>query len=250
MSQPDVLASLDLPRVAARERSAFYVGLSGVLLLIVLIGFAPTLYLRPVFDVPEVPIYLLLHGVLMTAWFVLVLVQPMLVTIRRIGLHRTLGWTGAALGAAVFAVSLVVTAMFVDQRHAANPDNMGGAARIFWANSAALLSFAVFLSTAVARRRQREVHKRLMALAGIALVQPAMARVRGIWFASVDGPIFAIVWLSILVGALAFNDLRVNRRVHPATLFGGALFLGSRLVAQYVIATSDVGLAVIAWLVA
>jgi hypothetical protein len=70
------------------------------------------------------------------------------------------------------------------------------------------------------------VHKRLMLLAAIALVQPAMARVRQQWFPEIDGPLFAMVWLSLLVGAIAAHDVYERSRIHAATLIGGGFFLG------------------------
>jgi hypothetical protein len=238
-------------RAATRSRahSKFYVGMSVVLLLIVLAGFSRTLYLRAALDVPEVPAYLLLHGIVLTAWFVGILLQTTLVTTHRTDIHRRLGWIGAGLGVATFVVSLAVTVMFVPRAYALNPNGLLGVARIFWANLAALLSFAIFLATAVARRRQPDVHKRLMLLAAITMVQPAMARIRQLWFPSIDGGLFALVWLSLLVGAMALHDLHMNRRVHTATLLGGMFFLGSRVFALYVLAPWDRGLRFIRGLV-
>jgi hypothetical protein len=130
-----------------------------------------------------------------------------------------------------------------------SPNRLPALSRVFWANLPALLSFAIFLTTAVARRRQPEVHKRLMLLAGISVVQPAMARIRQFWFPAFDGGVFALVWLCLLVGGLALHDLRVNKRIHPVTLFGGAFFLGLRAIAVYRLASSDAGHTVIRWLV-
>lgn len=208
-----------------------------------------TLYLRAAFDVPEVPAYLLLHGMVLTAWFVGILLQTTLVATRRTDIHRRLGWTGAGLGVATFALSLAVTVMFVPRAYALNPNGLLGVARILWANLAALLSFAIFLSIAVVRRRQPDVHKRLMLLAAITMVQPAMARIRQMWFPDIDGGPFALVWLSLLVGTMALHDLHMNRRVHTVTLMGGMFFLGSRVFAQYVLAPSDLGLTLIRGLV-
>jgi hypothetical protein len=153
------------------------------------------------------------------------------------------------VGAAAFALSLAVTVMMVFNTYAVNPDGLrGGVVRIFWANLAALLSFAVFLSVAVARRGRPDVHKRLMLLAAITLIQPAMARIRQLWFPEIDGPAFAFVWLSLLVGAIVAHDLYERRSVHMVTLAGGAFFLGSRALAQYVIAPSELGLTLVHWL--
>ena len=58
---------------AARERvrTTFYVGMSTALLVTVLVGFGPTLYLRAFFDVPPIRLAVWVHGIVLTAWFLL-----------------------------------------------------------------------------------------------------------------------------------------------------------------------------------
>jgi len=56
--------------VQARSRDRFFFFMSGLLLLILLVGFSRTLYLRLFFEVPPVPFYLHVHGATVTAWFV------------------------------------------------------------------------------------------------------------------------------------------------------------------------------------
>src|SRR5215467_10641178 len=73
-------------------RSRFYLGMSSALLLIVLAGFAPTLYLRAFFAVPVIPASVWVHGLVLTAWFVAFFLQTALVAVRRTDLHRRLGW--------------------------------------------------------------------------------------------------------------------------------------------------------------
>jgi hypothetical protein len=223
-----------------------------VVLLIVLAGFSRTLYLRSYFDGPEIPAYLTLHGVVLTAWFVAVVLQTSFVAVHRTDVHRRFGWVGAALGLATFLVSLAVTVAFVIRQTAAGFDTPGSVAaiRIFWANLAALLSFAIFLTMGIARRRQPVVHKRLMILAAISVVQPAVARIRT-WpvFDGVNVNAFNLGALSLLIGALVVHDLISRRRVHTLTLAGGAFFLVSRLFAQFVIAPSDAGMTAIRGLI-
>jgi hypothetical protein len=223
-----------------------------VVLLIVLAGFSRTLYLRSLFDVPDIPAYVMFHGIILTGWFVGVVLQTGFIAARRTGIHRRFGWVSVALGVGTFLISLVVTVAFVIRETAAGFDTPAGvgAIRIFWANLAALLSFAIFLSMGIARRRQPMVHKRLMVLAAISVVQPAFARIRR-WpmFDGVDIDAFNLGALSLLIGALAVHDLISNRRIHPVTLIGGAFFLATRVFAQFLIAPSDTGMMVIRQLV-
>jgi hypothetical protein len=235
------VATAATPAVAARARvrGRFYLGMAGVLLLIVLVGFTPTLYLRSLFNAPDIPAYLLLHGAIHTAWFVVVLLQTALIVTHRTALHRQAGRYGVGLGVATLALSLAVTVLFVQRMHAIDPDRLPTG--ILWGNLAALFCFAVFLLLGVVRRGQPDVHKRLMLLAAISVIQPAMARIRQNVFESVDGTVWALAWLSMLVGAMAVNDLRTTRRVHMVTAIGGLVFLGLRAVAQLVVAPSNVG---------
>jgi hypothetical protein len=221
-------------------------------LLIVLAGFSRTLYLRSFFDVPDIPFYLTLHGIVLTGWFVSVVLQTLFVAAHRTDIHRRFGWVGVALGIATFVLSLAVTVAFVVRQTATGLDTPGSVAaiRIFWANLAALLSFAIFLTIGIARRRQPVVHKRLMLLAAISVVQPAFARIRR-WpvFEGVNVDAFNLGALSLLIGAMAVHDLISKGRVQRVTLIGGAFFLGTRVLAQFVIAPSDSGMALIRRLV-
>ena len=72
------VAAANRTRTESQARSIFFVSMSGILLLIVLLGFSPTLYLRAYFDASDVPIYLLIHGAFLTAWFVWFFVQTSL----------------------------------------------------------------------------------------------------------------------------------------------------------------------------
>jgi hypothetical protein len=233
------------PATHQRARSRFYVAMAGGLLLIVLLGFTPTLYLRAFFDVPEIPVSVFVHGIVLTAWFVAFFLQTALVAVRRTDIHRRLGWVGGGLGVAVLATSTAVTLNMVPRRVALGVDieaRIAFFSFIVWSDFAALLTFTIFLSTAIALRRHPESHKRLMLLSSISLVQPALAR---IFFWSVFAGLDLIVWLVVsqllFVLALGLYDLVSRKRVHPVTLLGGSFLMGTMLVSIYVIATSEAG---------
>jgi hypothetical protein len=229
-----------------RPRSRFYVGMSGALLLIVLVGFARTLYLRALFEVPEIPASVWLHGIVLTAWFVGVFLQTMLVAVRRTDMHRQLGWIVGGLGVAVLAVSMAVTLNFVPRQRALGVDieaRLHGLSVVVWSDFAALLAFAMFLSAAVALRRRPEMHKRLMLLSSISIVQPAMSRIwRWPVFDGLDPSLLGLSGLLLFILALGLYDLIVCRRVHAVTLCCGSFFMGCKIAGIYVIAGSEVGL--------
>ena len=71
--------------------------MSSVFLVVVLVGFSRSFYLRTYFAFPELPVHLYLHGIALTAWFTLAFIQPWLIKFRRADLHRKLGRVGMAL---------------------------------------------------------------------------------------------------------------------------------------------------------
>jgi hypothetical protein len=229
----------------ARRRSKFYVGLSGTLLLIVLIGFAPTLYLRAFFDVPDVPNSVLVHGVVLTAWFVGLFVQTALVAGHRSDVHRRLGWGLAVIGVAVLVVSIDVTLNFVPRRKALGVDIDAALATfsaIVWSDYAAMLTFAAFLSAGTALRRRAELHKRFLLLASISMMQPPFTRIlRWPLFEGLNYQAWGLVALFLLLVAVALFDIVSRRRVHPLTLWGGAFLITARVLSVFVIAGSEAG---------
>ena len=193
-----------------------------------------------------------MHGVVLTAWYVGFFLQTALVAAHRTDLHRRLGWAGAGLAVAVFALNLIVTLAFVPRLRALGLDveaGMAGLSGIVWQNLAALLSFAIFLPTAIALRHRAETHKRLMLLASISIVQPAIARIsRWAVFDRLDPVLFSLGGLLLLLLALALYDLISTKRLHPVTVLGGSFFFGSRLFALLVISTSEFGRAFVSGL--
>jgi len=230
---------------ARRRRGKFYVGMSGTLLLIVLIGFAPTLYLRAFFDVPEIPSSVLIHGIVLTAWFAGLFIQTALVAGHRLDVHRRLGWALAVVGVAVLAVNFEITQSFVPLRRASGVDIdavLATFSSIVWSDYAAILTFGVFLSAAIALRRRPDLHKRCMLLGSISMMQPPFTRIfRWPLFEGVNAQAWGLGAIFLLLLALAISDIVARRRVHPLTLWGGAFLIAARVVGVFVIASSEAG---------
>jgi hypothetical protein len=221
-------------------QSRFFVGMSGLLLLIVVVGFAPTLFVRGLFNVPPIPIYLYVHGAVLTGWFVCLLVQTALIRTGRRSFHRQLGWAGAVLGLAVAVAAPMATLNVVSRIRAGGYDldmdisaigitglgtsmSIGAfVSGVVWANFASILTFFILLVSAIRFRRRADIHKRLMLLASISIIGPALARIsRWPGLGGEQGPFVPLV-LVLLLGALVVHDFSSRRRVHPATVLGGA----------------------------
>jgi len=105
MSQAIAAVSRDATTRRERFASQFFLAASIVMLAILVVGFAPTLLVRPLFDVPAIPAYLYVHGAVLCAWFVWFSVQSALVAMHRTDLHRRSGIVGVAIAACVVGAS-------------------------------------------------------------------------------------------------------------------------------------------------
>lgn len=218
-------------RTATRPR--FFFVLSLVMLIVVFLGFAPTYYLDPLFDTAiefqPMPVYLAVHAVVLTMWFVGQVVQSGLIQTGRRNIHRTLGVIGAGLAASVVITGIAVTVYAIP--HA---EEFGIAPRarldvLVAANTFNLLVFATLVSLALRYRSKPQYHKRLMVIASIAIIGPAVSPLRALGQfleslipASISIPVPLMFWV-LLIASLLLHDLSNTRRIHPATLWGGSM---------------------------
>jgi len=210
-------------------------------LVLVFVGFAPSFYLRPLVAPaipgmpPAPPLYVHIHGALMTAWYVLFVLQTSLVARGRRDWHRAMGTAGVVIAAAIVPMGWLVT-----ERSASRIAALTGLSPTQLIDSFGLdaglvrgvLALAVFagcVAVAVWRRKQPATHGRLMLLAGVAASGAALAPTRII--GAIAGPLLPS-WLlveSVVVAAavvaLALYDWRTLRRLHPVTVVVGALLL-------------------------
>ena len=103
-------------------RSSFFFWLSVLLLSFLLLGFAPTLYLRAFTDPEPIPAYLHVHGIVLTSWYVWLVIQTSMVRTGRTATHRRLGVIGAVIGAAVVFAGPMATIGVVGRLRAAGVD--------------------------------------------------------------------------------------------------------------------------------
>jgi hypothetical protein len=195
-----------------------------VLALTVFSGFASSYYLPFVTGGPQrtfsggsITPLVHLHGALFTMWVGLFIVQTALVAGHRVAVHRRLGVAGAVL-AAMMVVAGTTLAVSTAARGGAPP---GVAPLAFLAIPLFdMILFATFVTVALAFRRNKEAHKRLMLLAYISLMAAAAARLP-IVPASPIG-YFGAAFLFVVVAAM--YDGFSRRRVHRVYVWGGAAF--------------------------
>src|ERR1051325_3628440 len=74
-----------------RYEHLFFSGMSILMLITVFAGFARTYYLAGVFRAPLPSLIIHLHGAAFSIWIVLLVTQTLLVSARRVDIHRRLG---------------------------------------------------------------------------------------------------------------------------------------------------------------
>lgn len=94
-----------------RHRWFFFV-VACLLFVVIAVAFAPTFYLRGllrshVIDAGLTP-YIVLHGIVLTSCFVLLLAQTWTVATNHVQLHRRLGIVGIVLAVAILILSMMV----------------------------------------------------------------------------------------------------------------------------------------------
>jgi hypothetical protein len=186
-----------------------------------------------------------LHGIVMTAWVLLFVTQVSLVATRRTKVHQRLGIVGAGLAVLVVVVG-VMTALFAGAREGAFPGPDG--LRFLIIPLGDMFVFAILISLALYYRRKLDVHKRLMLLAAINILTPAIARIP-FDFVTNGGPLvfFGLTDL-FLVAVVAFDTFK-HRRLHPVFLWG-SIFLVAMQPLRILIASTDVWVRFAASLVA
>ena len=214
------------------------------LLVIVLVGFSPTLYLRAFFDVPDIPLYVYGHGAALTAWFIWFCVQTTAVNNGRVDLHRRLGAVGVTIGILVL-ISGTAAAMGLAPRLLEKYGNIDSdfsrIAGVVLGNIGMLVAFTGFLVAAVLNRRKSEIHKRLMYLASIGIILPAFGRIAKFPMIDLPEPPLAFAGLLTFLMLLGIFDRTNNGSVHRVTWIGGIALFASLIFFGLVVPTTASG---------
>lgn len=215
------------PGLRLDNERLFFSGMAGAMLLLTFIGFAPTYFLRGMLGgTPPMPLTPLvhLHGVTFTAWVVLLFAQTGLIAARRADLHRLLGTALAGLALALIVVG-VITAIEAGRLGSGPPDRHQPSFLIMPLSN--MLVFTLLCGAGLYFRGQAQVHKRLMLMATMTLVITPLARISRMTVGpeTLWPPIGGMLLADLLFAALVAYDVGARGKVHPATLWGGAVFL-------------------------
>jgi hypothetical protein len=243
MTQAGALAERQLSAGSSWRRDRlFYSGMGIAAALVVFAGFAPTYYLKGAFGGRPLSPLLHAHGLIFTSWIVLFVVQTGLIASRRTPLHRRLGVAGGVLAVAMLIVGSM--AAIDAARRGFTPPGGPPPLTFLIIPLGDLFVFSVLVGAALSLRRQPQSHKRLMLLATLALLTPAIARLPGI--AAAGPPAF---WglTDLFVVACFVYDRLTGGRIHSAFKWGG-LFVLSMQPVRLIVGGTGPWLALAGWL--
>jgi hypothetical protein len=207
----------------------FFTWMAVAMAAAVFAGFARTYFLAGFNDGPK-PVLtpgVHLHGALMTAWILLLIVQTRLIAAGWRDIHKLMGIAGVAIGAGVLVMG-IFTAIHSERRvHTlANADTLADPYVFLIFPFASVILFAVFATLGVLKRNRPESHKRFMLLATASMVIPALARIAmQATNNAVSGALSALVLVNVFLVAMVIHDLQTRGRLHPVTLWAGAVMV-------------------------
>lgn len=235
MSTADTALQGDLSTPQDLDRRFFF-KMSLACLAVALIGFAPT-YWRPVVTGASQEAFIVhLHATLFFGWTGFLVLQSYWVASGRILRHRDWGLAGIALASTMVCVGVLMTIHSLRVNIALGvPD----AIRPFSIVSfSAIMFFAVLFAIAIANVRNADLHKRLILIATISMLQAAVARWFRIFLAPPDAigppPVAASIPAGLVVDLLVIAgmiyDKRTRGKVHPAYWIAGAAMLAVQVL--------------------
>ncbi len=148
----------------------------------------------------------LVHGTAIAAWYVLFLIQSLLISVRTRRLHFKLGWS-----AVVIAVAIAVTGPLVathSVQNAPSDSQFFGMqySRFLLVMYTEIALYVGFVATAILTRKKPRIHRAAMLLAGLCLLAGATARMPFLYplfgatgWIGLFGPIFCIGAVLLLV---------------------------------------------------
>jgi len=223
-------------QIASSPARYFYFYMALSCMAVAFLGFAPTYWLpMATGSFPPMPV-IHVHGMLFFAWTLYFAFQTWLAASGRVARHRTIGMIGVSLATAMTILGFLAAVNAMKRSAALGLTDAGIAFAIVPLSG--ILFFAVVFTLAIANIRRPETHKRLMLLAGVSILDAAVAR----WFLTFLAPPGAIgpppvpvtiapalVASLLLVVAIVF-DWRTRGRPHPVYIYGGAALVAVKLL--------------------
>ncbi len=204
----------------------FYLCMSLVMAGLVVWGFSRTVDASLFHARPARPLLLWMHGAAFSTWVLFFIAQSALVRVRKVSVHRTLGWFGAGLATVMVALGLTIAVVMTrfDMVVLHQRDVAPFLSIPFWD----MLVFGTCIALAILWRKKPDYHRRLVFIATCELMDAAIGRF-DFWF---NHSIF-YAGLDLLIVAGVVRDLVVDGRIHKVYLYALPVLVVGQTITVY-----------------
>jgi heme/copper-type cytochrome/quinol oxidase subunit 3 len=210
------------PLVRRRSDHVFFVGSAIAIFATAVLAFSFALKKTDLSSQVAASSWVKIHVVTFSSWILLFFTQTVLVASRRTDLHRRLGVAGACLAAVMIGVTVYITLEAIRQGNAVLKMPAFEAFIFYTVPHVDIILFTILVTAALLMRGKPEIHKRLMLLTTVALLDAVADRLPIIWRAG-RGAHFVVQDMFVVAG-IAY-DLVSRGRISPAYIWGGLLIL-------------------------
>jgi hypothetical protein len=233
------------------QHPRFYLIITILLLLFVLIGFSRTFYLRSFFEQPErwqldqLPSVYVIHGMVLTAWFMLLVVQSALINLRKVSIHRKLGFAVVFLAVLVVFTGIQVVldstprSVRMGLLDPKSISEMRGQSFPLFLDLLSLVVFTGAIVMALVFRKNPVIHRTSVLTGSFAFMVVALARATAFLFPS-SGLTLLVALFFLLPILLMVHDWIIFKRF-PKYAFIGLMVLLLMVVFAFVIPQTDWG---------
>lgn len=212
-------ASKSVRRTPKRAERIFFCALAAMIAATVVLGFAKSYFFVGLFAAKLPSALVHIHGAVFTSWIMLLVTQVVLVSIGRVSWHKGLGVLGMFLAPLMIVLGFATLIEFIRRPGIKPPLPI-----LQWiavGDTLTLFVFAFLVLWAFYSRRDGATHKRLILLASITILGPAIGR-----FSFVNNRFEFLAVLDSFLVLLVLYDLWTRRSLHRATVWGMLLTIG------------------------
>lgn len=203
----------------------FYLSMSLVMAGLAVWGFSRTIDAALFHAKPRRPLLLWMHGAVFSTWILFFIAQSALVRVRKVSVHRTIGWFGAGLAALMVVLGVTVAVVMTRFDIVVLHQDVASFLVIpFWD----MIVFGTCIALAIYWRKKPDYHRRLIFVATCELMDAAIGRF-DFWF---NHNIF-YAGLDLLIVAGMMRDLVVDGRIHKVYVYALPVLLVGQSLTVY-----------------
>lgn len=217
------------------NRDNYFFAVNVFLLLVVLIGFSPSFFLRSLSDAKPLPIYMIIHGIACTAWFIAIVLQSYWIKIGKTPRHRSYGTYFSLIVPLIVITGYAVILYAMGNYHSKFPPLLNGSeiegersftALILVGDAIQLIIVSLFVYVGYRYRNKVATHKRSMLIASVLISQQAFVRLGKFDFLMIgdnpgaSGGIYATLVPFLILISLVVYDLVEFKKVERVSIIG------------------------------